>query len=772
MKKSMVFEAVAVLLLILFLFLIYAMIAGSAPVVKEQWNMTSGQVPYLYASEDGTLYLFNSDHVRAIAADGSDKWSISIPNNRTMIDSDFDYNMFGGSRSEAVPAFASHNGILYLYTRPRVDINQNPIDLEENITPVTSVMAISSDGKILWDTPLITGSNGIPVNFVNISVSNDRVYVYYGRLAVFSTNGSLLFRLNDIMAPPTVDEQGDIYAVKHDGNGSFDSVYGYTGTFNTIVAYRPNGTLWWQKVMNDSLQYSYIDLNLNLANSNMPNSQLPIYHNNIVYVPLKKSLVALDRYGNELWSADFRWEIHPFLDMTFDTQNNIYLVESTQPNTGSNWKFYQGVKVAPDGRCSNYTIMRDNNSPMTVNNGIGYYVNINNWIDQSRGSVSNPSYLTDLVSQSIAAVDLETGQTLWNFTVPINNINEITLDPSNVYYMDEISADMEKYSLYYSPSSLAYLASANASIDYNKKHPELQSINKSAIGPWRVAGAGTMKLLPGDNVVYMSYFMYNYEYPSSLIRPPYNDESDAYKYPHAAVFNRSKLAYVSGILALDNNGRLLWNKPTNSMVTTMAANNSTIYYGTGDGKLSATQVNIAVGFALTAMAYLFLRFVCVGAVARAKARLNKNDNRNIVLDFIVRNPGSSLYEITRGTGVNLGTVRYHLFILGLNHKIVASQTDGKFVRYFTNSGTYSKDEQLILSLMRREAIGRTLGLMLERPGISNVEIVKELDIKESVVSRHIKELTERSIIENGTGGYAVKDEHRQAVADMMRHFFS
>jgi predicted transcriptional regulator len=200
--------------------------------------------------------------------------------------------------------------------------------------------------------------------------------------------------------------------------------------------------------------------------------------------------------------------------------------------------------------------------------------------------------------------------------------------------------------------------------------------------------------------------------------------------------------------------------------------NGTVFYQTPDGKIGVTNTGIAAGFTLTALLYLFLRFLCVGAVARAKARLSKNDNRNCVLEFIIKNPGSSLYEIARGTGINLGTVRYHLFILGINRKITASQTDGKFVRYFTNSGTYSKDEQLILSLMRREAIGRTLGLMLEKPGISNVEIAKELDIKESVVSRHIKEHAERSIIEKGADGYAVKDEHRQAVADMVRHFFS
>lgn len=747
------------------------MIASGGPVVKDQWNTTIGPSTYLYVGDNGTLYAFDSNNISSIAVDGSVKWTISIPDNWTRIDSDYDFGMMSGFRSRSKPALASYNGILYVYAKLWLDQNASPVDLQNNITPITpisSVMAISPDGSIMWNTLL--GTNGPQVEAVLITASNDKVYVYYGALAVFSNNGSLLYRIDNIMAPPSMDEQGDIYAIKYDSNGTWDPIYGYTGTYNTIVAYHPDGSLWWQKEMKEPLQDRYLDVSMNPVYS-----ALPAYKNGTLYVPLKKSLVALDRNGTELWSVAFKWDIHPFLDMLFDSQNNIYLVVNTRPIAGNDWIVYEGAMVSPDGKCLNYTIMRDRKSPISVNNGIGYYVYINNWIDLSTGGILNPSNLTDLVSQGITAVDLKTGQALWNFTVPTNSINGITLDLSNIKYMDEITADMKKYQLYYGPQSLAIPSSASASIEYNEKHPELQALNKSAIGPWKVAGAGTMKILPRDklprdNVVYVSYFMYNYEYPASLMRPPYNDGSDAYKYPHAAVFNRSELAYVSGILALDNTGRLLWNRPTDSMVTTVATNNSTIYYGTGDGKLFATQVNIAVGFALAALAYLFLRFVCVGAVARAKARLSKNENRNLVLDFIARNPGSSLYEITRGTGVNLGTVRYHLFILGLNHKIVASQTDGKYVRYFTNSGTYSKEEQLVLSLMRRDAMGRVLGLMLEKPGISNVEIARELDIKESVVCRCVKELSEKGIItkEPPGKGCSVEEAHRGHVAMALR----
>ena len=227
---------------------------------------------------------------------------------------------------------------------------------------------------------------------------------------------------------------------------------------------------------------------------------------------------------------------------------------------------------------------------------------------------------------------------------------------------------------------------ANDSIVYNDLHPELQNMSKSDLGSWDIAGAGTISVLPTDNVVYISYYMYNYEYPDSISQPP-----------EVAIFNKSRLAYVSGILALDNDGRLLWNNPTDSMIMSMAANNSTIDLARDGGRIFATQANIALGFALIAVVYLFLRFFCVGAVARARSRIDKNENLNCVMRYVVAKPGSTLREISRGMRMNLGTVRYHIFILGLNHRIVAYQADGKHVRYFINSGTYSKEEQMIMS---------------------------------------------------------------------------
>lgn len=223
-------------------------------------------------------------------------------------------------------------------------------------------------------------------------------------------------------------------------------------------------------------------------------------------------------------------------------------------------------------------------------------------------------------------------------------------------------------------------------------------------------------------------------------------------------------------------GSPLWFEPINPSdqpyKQQWVSKNGTVFYLTPDGKVGVIGIGAVAGLTLTAL-YIFYHFFGVGTVARARSRPNKNENRNRLFDFIVKNPGSTLYEISRGTGLNLGTVKYHAFILRLNHKIVSSRMDGKYVRYFTDSSSYTKDEQLILSLMRRDTIGKVLSLILKKPGISNIEIARELDIRESVVCRCVKELSEKGVIakEPAGRGCSVEESQREHVVAAMRRIY-
>ena len=129
-------------------------------------------------------------------------------------------------------------------------------------------------------------------------------------------------------------------------------------------------------------------------------------------------------------------------------------------------------------------------------------------------------------------------------------------------------------------------------------------------------------------------------------------------------------------------------------------------------------------------------------------------------------------EVARAQKMNLGTIRYHLFILTLNHKIVGHKDDGKFLRYFTNAGTYSTEERSLLSLMRREPMRKTLEQLLERPGQSNAELAQRLEISTTSTYHHLNELMARGIVkkvpnEDRSYAYTIKEEYRQQVMKMM-----
>jgi predicted transcriptional regulator len=263
-----------------------------------------------------------------------------------------------------------------------------------------------------------------------------------------------------------------------------------------------------------------------------------------------------------------------------------------------------------------------------------------------------------------------------------------------------------------------------------------------------INSVSTVNIIPGHNITYIAINDVNFE---------------------PIAFNQSRCRYINGIYALNKTGQLLWYRPADARIEQFADGNGTIYYSTGGGKIFASSTGIVSGVAVLATLYVFLRFLAIGAVSRARSRLDGNENRNRVYRYIAENPGLTLYDISRDLGMNVGTVRYHLMILGLNHRIVVCKAFGKFARYFKNSGTHSPDDQLLYSALRRQGIRGILGLLVERPGLSNREIAGMLQMRESAASRYMKELTSTGLVERrhkaeGRYAYYINEQYGEALA--------
>lgn len=392
------------------------------------------------------------------------------------------------------------------------------------------------------------------------------------------------------------------------------------------------------------------------------------------------------------------------------------------------------ITLGPDGQEVSNNTKDPYNSYVAAKDGIGYGTqNSNHQLVRTDNGFTgktkyleysySPSNLTDLARDKLTAYDVKSGNELWNYTFSTRNPRIVTMDAETA-------------------RTLIGVNDSNASVG---EIPEV------------TAGSNVsqefLQVFPGNNVTYANFRSINFEYP--------------------IVPGKSKCAYINDIYAFDENGTLLWVKDTTPISSMQVMQNGTIFYQTPGGNLGVTNTGFALGFTVTTLLYLFLRFFCVGAVARAKSRLDRNENRNLIFGFIMNNPGLTMCEISRGTSLNPGTVRYHILVLRMNRKIIESKMDNKYIRYFTNSNSYSKEDQLIISLMRRDSIGRVLGIMLKKPGISNREIAKELNMQESVVSRYVKELYEKGIVTRVLAGegYTVYDTHKEQIAITIKRIY-
>jgi predicted transcriptional regulator len=678
-----------------------------------------------------------------------------------------------GMTFDSYPIVQENNGNMYLLAINA--LNWTDIDIAKNISeknigtdiyylsPVipsirksTKAMKISNDGIVAWEYPfsinLSTWDIGGLVRPeyytmekpIAISVHGDRVYVYHDfTVDVLDAGGNRLFSIPNASAPAAVDDSGRIYIVQavHPSREqvnlsimgtylnncsvsvgwdasmiSHDSTYMLTN--GTVEAYDSDGKFLWSRDIGTNATRPFVEKE---AWSNY--NTLPLYSDNRLFVPIDDGVITLDLDGQinkTIHLSDGVYTLFPL--MPLDSHGTIYMMKLDPVQQLS-----YITMISPDGRVSRTNSLYDE---------FAYYENSlsglvpagsdDGTVYAYESSATNPgtniytgNFDEALASKrfgadTIHANYLASGSEVWNFTIPKRDVRVVTLNADNVG-----SAVRGTTILY--PQ------------DYNA-------------APLFPSSMGEIRVFPGQNVTYLNYYYTIYEAP--------------------IVPNRSRCIYSRGIYAIGNHGNLLWEKDPNGFVSNMAVGNSTIYYSMDNGRIGGTTLNIAAGAIIATFAYLFIRFFAVGTVTRARSRIDKNENRNGVLQYIGDNPGSTLRDIARGAGVNLGTVRYHVFILSLNHRIVSYAADDKHVRYFTNSGVYSKDEQLVISLMRRDRMGRILTLLKEKPGLTNIEISTALGIQESAVSRCMKELSEKGIVSRPSGElkYSIKNDYVNAVS--------
>ena len=120
------------------------------------------------------------------------------------------------------------------------------------------------------------------------------------------------------------------------------------------------------------------------------------------------------------------------------------------------------------------------------------------------------------------------------------------------------------------------------------------------------------------------------------------------------------------------------------------------------------------------------------------------ENRRLIHDYILRNPGSHLRKIERKLDMNLGTLRHHLIYLE-KKRIIISKTEKNLKIYFV-AGKMGTLDRNISSLLQQKRFRDIMLVVINTPGLTHKDIAGKLSLKPSTLSKYIKVLEEREVL--------------------------
>lgn len=136
------------------------------------------------------------------------------------------------------------------------------------------------------------------------------------------------------------------------------------------------------------------------------------------------------------------------------------------------------------------------------------------------------------------------------------------------------------------------------------------------------------------------------------------------------------------------------------------------------------------------------------------------ENRRVIYDYILNNPGSHLREISRALNIHLSTLRYHLHYLEKRELIVSKKE--KNLRVYFIAGKVSTRDKNIAPLLQQKRFRDIILVIIITPQLTHTEISNKLSIKPSTLSKYINILEDRGIISHEKEGrekrYCVSNE--------------
>ncbi len=149
-----------------------------------------------------------------------------------------------------------------------------------------------------------------------------------------------------------------------------------------------------------------------------------------------------------------------------------------------------------------------------------------------------------------------------------------------------------------------------------------------------------------------------------------------------------------------------------------------------------------------------LIYIITGFRITQSVNLFDNSSRYMIYTYIENNHGTYFSEIVENTGLNRGTVQYHLQILETKNKIDAYEDGGK-IRYFLNNSKYSDEEKKVLMTLQNITNQRIISEILNGKFNNNATLAQEIGISKGTVSWHVKNLKETGLIKETKTGRSI-----------------
>ncbi len=122
----------------------------------------------------------------------------------------------------------------------------------------------------------------------------------------------------------------------------------------------------------------------------------------------------------------------------------------------------------------------------------------------------------------------------------------------------------------------------------------------------------------------------------------------------------------------------------------------------------------------------------------------ENENRNKIIDLILKEPGIHFNELLRKTEIAAGNLVWHLDILK-TYKVVGKKRIGNFIAYFPY---YQKNpiSNLDLQLSKSKLTLEILEMIEKEPGLWNSVITKHFKVDHKTIQYHVDKLKDLNLI--------------------------